>query len=196
MGLVNARFYAGGRFFWDERAATLEAQVLQPVQDPAEMGLPLDALLTELSLTTYYPSLFTAAFGSPEITAERVARALAQFTRALVSTDAKIDRAFRPNGVPNFAAVLTAEEQRGQDLFTGRAGCARCHGTTAHISDVVHDILLDATITDAGAGNGRFKAASLRLNLSAAERAALVAFMQTLSDATLLSDPRFASPFR
>jgi len=35
-----------------------------------------------------------------------------------------------------------------------------------------------------------------RLNLSAADRAALVAFLMTLTDRTLTSDPRFANPFR
>lgn len=162
MGLTNARFYTGGRFFWDERAASLEAQVLQPIQDATEMGLTLDELQTKLSLTAYYPALFAAAFGSREITNDRVARALAQFVRSLVSTDAKFDRAFGPNGVPNVAATFTAQELLGQQLYTGRAGCARCHGTTAHISDAVHNTGLDATITDAGAGNGRFKAPSLR----------------------------------
>lgn len=162
MGLTNARFYTGGRFFWDERAASLEAQVLQPIQDATEMGLTLDELQTKLSLTAYYPALFEAAFGSREITSDRVARALAQFVRSLVSTDAKIDRAFGPNGIPNFAATFTPQELLGQQLYTGRAGCARCHGTTAHVSDAVHNTGLDATITDAGAGNGRFKAPSLR----------------------------------
>ena len=31
--LTNARFYKRGRFFWDERAPTLEAQVIRPIQD-------------------------------------------------------------------------------------------------------------------------------------------------------------------
>ena len=31
--LDNARFYKRGRFFWDKRAATLEAQVLGPIQN-------------------------------------------------------------------------------------------------------------------------------------------------------------------
>ena len=35
-----------------------------------------------------------------------------------------------------------------------------------------------------------------RLNLSAADRAALVAFMRTLTDSSLNTDPRFSSPFR
>lgn len=35
-----------------------------------------------------------------------------------------------------------------------------------------------------------------RLNLSAADKAALAAFLRTLTDATLTADPRFASPFK
>ena len=162
MGLTNARFYNGGRFFWDERAATLEAQVLQPIQDTTEMGLTLEEVQTKLALTAYYPALFEAAFGSREITGERVARALAQFVRSLVSTSSKLDRAFGPNGIPNFAGTFTAQELLGQELYTGRAGCARCHGTTAHIGDAAHNTGLDAMLTDAGAGNGRFKSPSLR----------------------------------
>ena len=242
MGLTNARFYASARFFWDERAATLEAQVLQPIQDGIEMGMTLPNALTKLSATTYYPALFTAAFGTSEITSDRVALALSQFVRSLVSVNSKFDRAFGVNGVPNFAASFTDQELAGQDLFNGRAGCARCHGTNAHISDGVHNTGLDATITDVGAGNGRFKAPSLRniavrppymhdgrfrtleqviafydsgvqnnpgldprlrgpggqplrLNLSAAERASLVAFMGTLTDNTFLADVRFSNPF-
>ncbi|MFN8885724.1 cytochrome-c peroxidase [Gemmatimonas sp.] len=162
MGLSNARFYTSGRFFWDERAATLEAQVLQPIADPTEMGERLDELPAKLARAAYYPALFEAAFGTREITTDRVARALAQFVRALVSTNARFDRAVGANGGPNGADLLTAQELLGQQLYIGRAGCARCHGTTAHISDAVHNTGLDATITDAGAGNGRFKAPSLR----------------------------------
>lgn len=162
MGLTNARFYASARFFWDERAASLEAQVLQPIQDATEMGMTLPNVIAKLSATTYYPALFTAAFGTSEITSDRVGLALSQFVRSLVTVNSKFDRAFGVNGVPNFAATFTAQELAGQDLFNGRAGCARCHGTNAHISDGVHNTGLDATITDVGAGNGRFKAPSLR----------------------------------
>lgn len=38
MRLVNARFGNEARFFWDERAATLEEQAVQPIQDHIEMG--------------------------------------------------------------------------------------------------------------------------------------------------------------
>jgi cytochrome c peroxidase len=39
MSLLFARYYDRGRFFWDERAETLEDQVLMPIQDEVEMGL-------------------------------------------------------------------------------------------------------------------------------------------------------------
>jgi cytochrome c peroxidase len=35
-----------------------------------------------------------------------------------------------------------------------------------------------------------------RMNLSAADRAALVAFLMTLTDPALTKDPRFSDPFR
>lgn len=242
MALANARFYQRGRFFWDERAATLEAQVLQPIQDATEMGLTLDAVTTKLLLTSYYPALFQAAFGSPEITSDRVARALAQFVRALVSRSSRFDRAFVGAGPPDFAAVFTGEELQGQALFNGAAGCARCHATNAQVSDNAHNTGLDATITDVGAGQGRFKAPSLRnvsvrppymhdgrfatleavvefydngvrnnpsldprlrgpngqpqrLNLSPAQKGALVAYMRTLHDGAFLTNPAFADPY-
>lgn len=162
MALANARFYASGRFFWDERAATLEEQVLQPIQNNVEMGMTLPNVITKVATTSYYAPLFQAAFGSAEVTSDRIARALAQFVRSMVSGSAKVDRAFNGGPPPNFAGVLTADEFAGQQLFTGAAGCARCHGSNAFISDAVHNTGLDATITDVGAGGGRFKAPSLR----------------------------------
>jgi cytochrome c peroxidase len=162
MGLANARFYQRGRFFWDERAASLEAQVLQPIQDATEMGMTLPTLVTKLSVSPYYAPLFQAAFGTAEITSDRVARALAQFVRSMVSATSRFDQAFNGGPTPNFPAVFTADELAGQALFNGPAGCARCHGTAAFISDDIHNTGLDGTITDVGAGGGRFKAPSLK----------------------------------
>ena len=53
MGLSNARWYQRRHFFWDERAATLEDQVLLPIQNPIEMGMTLDALTTRLAAEPY-----------------------------------------------------------------------------------------------------------------------------------------------
>lgn len=163
MGLSNAKFYQRGHFFSDERAATLEDQVLQPIQDSIEMGSNLSTLIPQMAKTTYYPGLFQAAFGTPDITPDRMASALAQFVRSMVSYQSKFDQAFAAgsNGNPNFAAVLNASEEHGQVVFTS-AGCAQCHTTGGQVSDTIHNIGLDAVTSDPGAGSGKFKAPSLR----------------------------------
>ncbi len=239
--LTNARFYRRGRFFWDERAATLEAQVLGPIQNRVEMGLTLDDLTAKLAATAYYPPLFQAAFGTPAVTSDRVSRALAQYVRSLVSTGSRYDHAFTAAGTANFAAVFTAQELEGERLFR-TVGCVACHVTVSQVSDSVHNIGLDAVGADSGAGRGAFKVPSLRnvavrppymhdgrfttlaqvvdffdagvrpdpnldprlrnpdgspkrLGLTAAQKAALVAFLETLTDSTFLTAARFANPF-
>lgn len=162
MALGNARWYQPARFFWDERATSLEDQVLRPIQDGTEMGLTLEQLVAKIEATPFYAPLFTTAFGTSEVTSDRISRALAQFVRSMVTANARFDQAFaNAGGGPDFS-VLTAQEQLGQTLYTGRAGCARCHGTSAHVTDQARNTGLDATVIDAGAGNGRFKAPSLR----------------------------------
>jgi len=160
-GLANARFYGRGRFFWDERAASLEAQVLEPIQHRDEMGMSLDALALKLSVTPYYPALFTAAFGSRSITSDRIAGALAQFVRAMVSAESRYDRAFGATGAADFAAALTPREIQGEEVFR-RSGCPSCHVGVAQAGEALHNNGLDAAVTDSGAGDGRFKVPSLR----------------------------------
>ena len=163
MALSNAKFYQRGHFFSDERAATLEDQVLQPIQDSIEMGNNLSTLIPKMAQTTYYPGLFQAAFGTPDIAPDRMASALAQFIRSMVSYQSKFDQAFAAgtNGNPNFEAVFNASELHGQALFTS-VGCAQCHTTGGQVSDTIHNIGLEAVTSDPGAGSGKFKAPSLR----------------------------------
>jgi cytochrome c peroxidase len=172
MGITNAVYYDSGKAFWDERAASLEDQALLPIQSPVEMGMTLPALVEKLSATSYYPALFQAAFESPEITPERIGKAIAQFERSMVSYKSKYDAAFaaNPGGPPNFAAVFTAQELAGRDLFHGAGRCNQCHITDAQVGDQARNIGLDPNNDDdAGAGNGRFKTTSLR-NVGVRER--------------------------
>jgi cytochrome c peroxidase len=164
MALGNARWYAPGRFFWDHRAATLEDQVLQPIADEVEMGLTQDQLVAKVEAASFYAPLLTAAFGTAEVTPDRLARALAQFVRSLVTGRSRFDRAFElgPPNAPNFDAVFTPLERQGLDLFNGRAGCARCHVGNAHVSEAPINTGLDAISADIGAGGARFKAPSIR----------------------------------
>lgn len=128
MGLTDARYYLDGRFFWDERAETLEDQVLMPIQNEVEMGLTLDELVTRVGSQAYYPPLFEKAFGDPAVTSDRISRALAQFVRAIVSYRSRYDEGMEATG--DVAAPfpgLTPQENQGKALFFGKAGCAACH---------------------------------------------------------------------
>ena len=160
LALANARFNNAGRFFWDERAESLEKQVLQPVHDTLEMGMPTGNLAARLGATSYYPDLFIAAFGSKEITDDRTSLALAQFVRTLVSYRSRFDSMFPP-GRPRNPQALTDAEREGFRLFTS-SGCVNCHRTIAQIADQPTNNGLDIHSADSGAGKGRFKPASLR----------------------------------
>lgn len=140
MRLINSRFSNEGNFFWDERAASLEDQVTQPIQDHVEMGFSgtngnpdFDDLVLKLSAIDYYQTLFEFAYGSSSIDENKIQRALAQFVRSIQSFDSKFDDGLiqvpNPNApFPNY----TTQENLGKQLFlappqNGGAGCAACH---------------------------------------------------------------------
>lgn len=247
MAVFNTNFQR--RFFWDQRANSLEQQVLMPIQDPIEMGMDLADLEVKLSELPYYPQLFNAAFGDSSITSSRVARALSQFIQSIRSYRSKYDL-----GVQNNFADFTAEELNGKDLyFSGIFNCNNCH-STENFGGVTSEINgLTANPLDLGIGGisgnpqdaGKFKSVSLRnieltapymhdgrfetleevfdfydtdiqphpylddrlasdgntggppkqFNFTAAERSALIAFLKTLTDQTLISDRKYANPF-
>jgi len=160
-------------FFWDGRAPSLRAQVVQPIQNPIEMHQSLPALVEKLAGDPAYAPRFTAAFGSPEITAEKVALALENYLLTLTSFDSKFDRAMRGEG------VLSAEEQRGFELFSTEydprrgqfgADCFHCHGGALFQSQGFANNGLDAESMDTGradttgraADRGKFAVPSLR----------------------------------
>jgi cytochrome c peroxidase len=125
MSLVNLRFSKAGKF-WDERVATLEEQVLIPIQSESEMGQTLPKLIEILQQDERYPPRFAQAFGDQEITSERVAKSLAQFLRSLVSHRSRYDQGLAAvagdaEDFPNF----TSTENLGKALFLEK--CAICH---------------------------------------------------------------------
>ncbi|MGB1816762.1 MAG: cytochrome-c peroxidase, partial [Rubripirellula sp.] len=128
MSLVNLRYYRPGKFFWDERADSLEEQVLMPIENPIEMGHELSALISQLQSDPIYPPLFNEAFGTSEVTKERLARALAQFIRSLVSVTSRFDQGrAEVNSVLDPFPNFSEQENYGKKQFFGRARCAECH---------------------------------------------------------------------
>ena len=128
MSLVNLRYYKRGRFFWDERAGSLEEQVLQPIENQLEMGHDLARLAIQLAKDPIYPGLFVSAFGDAEVTPDRIARSLAQFIRSIVSFRSRYDQGLAEVGSPLKAFPNFSEEENlGKSEFFGRARCAECH---------------------------------------------------------------------
>lgn len=135
--LSSARFGEEEKFFWDERANTLEEQSTMPIQDHVEMGFSglngnpdIDSLISKMDEIYYYEELFNLAFGDPTITEERMQDALAQFVRSMQSFDTKYDigRGLVGNNNANFPN-FTTQENNGKALYMNNAaaGCNRCH---------------------------------------------------------------------
>ncbi len=224
------------QFFWDGRAGSLRSQVLQPIADHREMDESPGRVCEKLTKETDYPAAFQAGFRSAGITPEKVALALEQYLLTLTAHDSRLDRAF------NGTATLTAEEQRGFELFmtesdprTGQTGadCFHCHGGPLFTDHQFHNNGLltgdpgRARVTGQPSDQGKFVTPSLRnialtapymhdgrfatleevithystgihrtasldpnlakhpgagLNLGAADQAALIAFLKTLTD--------------
>jgi cytochrome c peroxidase len=99
------------RMFWDGRDSTLETQSLHPIIDPTEMGLTLTEAVKRLQGIPQYADLFGRAFGDKTITSDRLAKALAQFERSLISGNSKYDLFLQGKYNPN------QEELLGMQLF-------------------------------------------------------------------------------
>ena len=226
MRLVNSRFAVETKFFWDERAATLEAQTTKPIQDHAEMGFSgqsgrpgLNDLLTRLSSLGYYNELFQFVYGDKAVTEARLQECLAQFIRSIQSFDSKYDagRAQVANDNVNFPN-FTAQENQGKNLFlsppvfdatstrtSGGAGCNGCHGAPEF--DIAPNSGNNGIIGSLAGGQDQANNARLdpklkpngigqKLNFNAQEVNALIAFLRTLTGKNIYTDPKWSNPFK
>jgi cytochrome c peroxidase len=252
MSAVNMAWNTGG-FFWDGRANLLRTQALMPITDPREMDGNLDTVVSKLSMSNIYREQFMRAFGSEDITANKIALALEQFMNSIVSNGTKYDKYRRGE------LTLDSAEERGRQLFFAEynpsfpelsgADCAHCHSGPNFSNNryMNNGTKSEAEIMDFGrqivTGNlndkGKFKVITLRnialtapymsdgtiqtleevidhyniglkesttldpalrftkekgLMLSPLDKADLVAFLKTLTDYTLISDPKYADP--
>lgn len=117
--VINAA-YATSQF-WDGRAASLEEQALGPIENPIEMGHKLADLTKELAEIAEYQEGFEKAFGTPEVTNDRIAKAIASFERTVLSGNSPYDK-FKAGD----EKALNDAQKRGLDLFENK-GCADCH---------------------------------------------------------------------
>jgi len=242
----------GISLFWDGRQHDVKQMGLEPIANHIEMGVSdFDKLADKLENVPYYNDLFEDAFGTNEVTSQRIAQGLAAFITSINSNQTVLDRSMLPQG----GTSLTPLQQQGQSLFINTYNCNSCHqvqsptgyimaGTFANIGlDVVYEDGGVAARTGKPEDVGKFKIPSLRnltftapymhdrrfatleevidhystgieanenldvrlrdekgaprqFNIPTADRAALIAFLHTLDDVSVLSDPKFSNPFK
>ncbi len=250
--------------FWDGRENNVQNLITRPVTNHVEMGISdFTTLPAKLGNLGYYKQLFTDAYGTSEITQDRITSAVAYFISSINSTNSRFSQAltaavnsgnFLPSGNPNITG-LSAQEQQGYSLFIGKYNCGSCHHIITDnytIDQSFMDSGLDPSYTDNGRGaitntstdNGKFKVPSLHnvgltapymhdgrftsldqvlehyshginnspnlsdslksktdgtplvMNISTADKQAIIAFLNTFTDNQMINDTKFSTPFK
>ncbi|MDP3070154.1 MAG: cytochrome c peroxidase [Opitutaceae bacterium] len=160
-------------FAWDGSQPRIRDQALAAWTNPIEMNAEPARVVAALARDPVLAEKIAAAFGSADVTAERVTLALEQFLLMQVAAASRFDRSLRGE------VELSAEEQRGFELFMlehdpvrGRRGadCFHCHGGALFSDYGFKNNGLDLVSVDAGRGEvtrqagdaGKFKTPSLR----------------------------------
>lgn len=177
MAIVNVGW--ARNYFWDSRAPTLEDQTRDPVPHADEMNLTWEEAELRIAANPLYPPLMASAFGTEDVSEDRIVMAIAQFMRTMISANSRFDRWRRGE------IELTDEEFLGYEIFNREGGdpevviggefgadCFHCHSEAGlQFSDyLAHNNGLDSVFLDMGIGavtlssldNGRFKTPTLR----------------------------------
>jgi cytochrome c peroxidase len=153
-------------FYWDGRAPTLEAQAIMPIENPNEMNLNITEAAARLAASPMYKKLFAQVFKQLP-NKKNIGAAFAAYEKTLETSNSKFD------AWSNNTGTLTAQEERGRQLFVGdKAKCFDCHFKEDFTDDAFKNIGLFDTLqfTDAGLYNltkkptdkGKFKTPGLR----------------------------------
>lgn len=138
MGTRNAPGLLGVKdtapYFWDGRAASLEAQAVEPILNPIEMAGVRESVESRLNAREEWRDLFQLAGEEGPIVLEDVGRALAAYERTLTSESA-FDRFLAGD-----QSALTDEQLKGLHLFRTKARCMTCHNGAALSDGEFHNI--------------------------------------------------------
>lgn len=162
----NAAFQRS--FFWDGRAASLEAQAAEALANPHEVAATPEHVIDTIATNPRYREWHTEAFPGRPFEFAAVVEAIACFERTLVGGRSRFDAFLRGD-----AAALTDAEVLGLDLFRREGRCLNCHHGPTLSDGRFHDLGLSFhgrsnedlgrfRITHDAADKGRFRTPSLR----------------------------------
>jgi cytochrome c peroxidase len=133
---------------FDAHLASLEVQVLVPIQEHTEMDIPMNELLKRLRKIDKYQQAARAIFNR-DFDAYVLTRSIAAFERSLISMNSRFDQ-FQQGR----KSALTKEEQRGWELFSNQLYCTKCHPVPYFTTFVAEN---NGLYVDYGEDKGRFR---------------------------------------
>lgn len=207
--IVNRGY--GRLFFWDGRAPTLEAQVVTPIQDPNEMDLTLDEASMRLGVNQHAISDALASYVRSILSGDAPYDRFVNGDRTALSSEQQAGlEVFRGKGNctachvgPTFSDERlhnTGVAWRDGHLMDTGAGHGDFKTPTlrevAHTSPYMHDgslPTLEAVVdyySDGARANPWLDPEIRPLKLTAREKLALVAFLQSLSGTITDGSPK------
>src|SRR5215211_9024574 len=100
------------------------------------MGSTHESMIETLSRVPGYKPYFKEAFGTEEITKERVAHAIADYERTRMSGNSPWDR-WRSN---RDQRAVSDQVKLGNELFYNKARCNQCHLGTNFTDSLFHNL--------------------------------------------------------
>lgn len=172
---INAAFAFYPATFWDGRAGSLEEQAAGPIENPIEMGNTHEVAVASIRAAASYGHYFERAFGDDTVDLDRITRAIAAYERTRISGNSDWDKWRDADDEEPDAATVSAEVERGHELFFGDAKCATCHVGNSFTDSRFHNLGIgwneeSRTFADEGRGKisgdpaetGAFKTPGLR----------------------------------
>ena len=137
---INAAFAFYPETFWDGRAGSLEEQAAGPIENPIEMGFTHDAAVAAIDAVPAYKPFFAKSFGDETVDIDRITRAIAAYERTRISGNSAWDKWRDADDEDPDAATVSAEVERGHELFFGDAKCATCHVGNSFTDSQYHNL--------------------------------------------------------
>ena len=107
------------RQFWDGRAADLQDQAADPIENPVEMANSFKKLIPKLEKTPYKKA-FEAIY-KDGITKNNITDAIAEYEKTLITPNAPFDKYLKGDN-----NALSKEAKEGYEIFKTK-GCVLCH---------------------------------------------------------------------
>jgi cytochrome c peroxidase len=111
--------------FWDGRAKDLQEQAGGPIANPGEMAFTHKLAVDVVQSIPGYVVEMRQVFGTPEVTIDRITKAIAAFEETLVTPNSRFDR-----WLSGDASAISNEELAGYQVFKN-SGCTACHNGPA-----------------------------------------------------------------